>query len=368
MNFLKNLFSKKDEKTIHSYTDFWKWFEVNEQKFYTVLKSRTNPERDFFDKLMPQLEKIKEGFYFLAGMLDDETAELVFTPDGRITNIVFVEELVKSAPTLPKWKFTALKPAMDSEKIRIEMAGYKFDSETISFYPVDHKDFPDKIDIAIAYKDYQEENKSLITNGVYIYLDNYLGELNFVSAIDNITVVSNSNAEKELIPISKLKDYLTWRVKEFSEKYNGLRYDTENDSHFLLEGSAPNGNPVIMVINTVLLDWDSKASHPWILKIESNYRGEANNGMPTKDIYELLNTLEEEIGVELKDFDGYLNVGRRTGDNCKTIYIACREYRKPSKVLFELSKKYSGRLELSYDIYKDKYWQSLETFRPHQDS
>ena len=39
---------------------------------------------------------------------------------------------------------------------------------------------------------------------------------------------------KELIPISKLKDFLTWREKEFIEKYEGTRHNTENDSYALL--------------------------------------------------------------------------------------------------------------------------------------
>jgi len=28
-----------------------------------------------------------------------------------------------------------------------------------------------------------------------------------------------------------------------------------------------------------------------------------------------------------------------------------------------LTKKYSGQLDLTYDIYKDKYWRSFERFR-----
>ena len=31
----------------------------------------------------------------------------------------------------------------------------------------------------------------------------------------------------------------------------------------------------------------------------------------------------------------------------------------------ELIKKYSGVFEISYELYKDKYWQSLERFSPN---
>jgi hypothetical protein len=71
----------------------------------------------------------------------------------------------------------------------------------------------------------------------------------------------------------------------------------------------------------------------------------------------------DDIMLDLKDFEGYLNIGRQTADNSREIYFACKDFRKPSKVLYELTKKYSGQLDLTYDIYKDKYWRSYERFR-----
>jgi hypothetical protein len=68
--------------------------------------------------------------------------------------------------------------------------------------------------------------------------------------------------------------------------------------------------------------------------------------------------------AELKDFEGYLNIGRQTAKNVREIYVACRDFRKPSKVLFEVQKKHARQLKVSYDIYKDKYWQSFNRFNP----
>jgi hypothetical protein len=97
--------------------------------------------------------------------------------------------------------------------------------------------------------------------------------------------------------------------------------------------------------------------------IEIKYDGDDNNGMPDKESSELFNQFEEEIMIDLKDMDGYLNIGRQTADNERIIYFACKEFRKPSKVVYELSKKYLDKLELTYDIFKDKYWQSFERFK-----
>lgn len=364
MNFLKNIFGEKKE-TVQTNHEFWAWFQTNEQNFFDIVKSGENIEENFFNKLSPKLDRLKNGYYFLTGMADDNTAELILTSDGVIKNIPFVEELVNSAPTISNWKFTALKPSNDLKNVRIDMSGCKFESENLSFYAIDHKNYPDEIDIVIVHHDYKEKDKSIITNGTFIFLDNYLGELNSVTIIDNARVIPKDLAEQELIPISKLKDYLIWREKEFIEKYEGVHYNTESDSYSSMTAELDNGRKLIAIINTTLLEWDRKASHPWILNIEIKYNGENNNGMPNNTTYELLNKFEEEIMLELKDFEGYLNIGRQTADGERIIYFACKDFRKPSKVLVDLIIKYSGKLDVSYDIFKDKYWQTLEKFRPN---
>ena len=65
---------------------------------------------------------------------------------------------------------------------------------------------------------------------------------------------------------------------------------------------------------------------------------------------------------QLNDFDGYLNIGRETADGVRDIYFACKDFRKPSKVLEQIISNYSSELEIEYEIFKDKYWQSLERF------
>jgi hypothetical protein len=361
MNFLKKLFGKTNEP-IKSYEDFWNWFEKNEKIFFNAVKQRRNIEKDFFDKLSLKLNELKDGFFYLTGMYNADTVELVLTADGAVKNIVFVEELVDAAPKIEGWKFTALKPALDGKDVGIEMAGYKFNTENLGFYSNEHGEYPDEIDITIVHKDFNEENKTTITSGTFIFLDNYLGELDFVTTIDNLKVISKEEAQKELIPVEKLKAYLTWRQKEFIEKYEGVRRNTENDNYSILEAKLKSGNALIATINTGLLNWDSKASHPWILKVEIKYDGKNNNGMPSTETLKLLDEIESKIVEELKDFEGYLNIGRQTADSVREIYFACKEFRKPSKVLHKIQNDHSNKVEISYDIYIDKYWQSFNRF------
>jgi len=362
MNLFKNLLRKKDFP-INSYNKFWKWFQANEKLFFEVLKEERNIEENFFDQLSQKLNELKDGYWFLAGMYDENTAELVLTADGVIKNIFFVEEIVRSAPEIARWKITALKPALDIKDVNIEMADYKFNKDKINFYSNENSDYPDEIDITIVYDDYTEKDKDSIANGIYIFLDNFLGELNFATAIDNLKIIPKDKSEKEIIPIEKLTDFLNWRQMEFVEKYDGIRYNTEKDNYASLTAELENGNPLIAVINTSLLNWENKASHPWILRIEIHYKGNLK-GMPDDGTYKQLDDIEGEIMSELKDYDGYLNVGRQTANNQRIIYFACKDFRKPSQVIYQIQDDFATRFKINYDIYKDKYWRSLNRFNP----
>ncbi|NQX99478.1 MAG: DUF695 domain-containing protein [Flavobacteriales bacterium] len=362
MSFLKKIFSSTKEEPIKSNEDFWYWFEQNEKKFYEVIKQHNNIDRNFFSKLSPKLEELKDGIWFLTGMYNDHTAELILTPDGSIKNIAFIEELVLSAPILNNWKLTALKQPSKPNQYGIEMEGYKFDETTMNFYSIEHSDMPDEIDIVITHKDLNKENKSVITNGVYLSLDNSLGELNSVTLIDNLNVINPSEAEQELIPLEKINAFLIWREKEFIEKYEGKRHNTENDNYSSMEWELNNGLPLIAIVNTDLLSWDHKASHSWISVVKLKYDGTGNNGMPDQSMYELLDSIEDKIMLELKDSEGYLNIGRETADGLREIYFACSDFRKPSKVLYNIQQEFNQQVEFDYDIYKDKYWQSFNRF------
>ena len=363
MNFIKNIFNKKEQK-INSYEDFWTWFKTQQKSFFDTVKQGNDIERNFFNKLSPKLKELKDGYCYLTGMLDDHTVELVLTADGDLKNIVFIEELVTASPKINGWKFTALKPPLDIKNVGIRMAGYEFTSEKMYFYSNDDNNYPDEIDISITHDDLNTKNTEQIGIGIGIFLDNYLGELNFINQIDNYNVIEKQNADKELVPIEKLKDFLIWREKEFVEKYEGLRYNTDEDEHVLLEADLKSGNKLLAAINTTLLTWDNKASHPWICILIFKCRNSVN-GMPNESDYTLLNNIEEEILLTLKDSGGYLNIGRQTANGERDIYFACNDFRKPSKVFFEIAQKYAQDFEIEYDIYKDKYWKSFNRFQQH---
>ncbi|WP_405291963.1 DUF695 domain-containing protein [Algibacter sp. Ld11] len=358
-----NKFLRK-EMPIKSNADFWNWFVKNEKSFFKAIREQGDVNVLFFNDLSEKLERLKTGYWFLAGMFDTQTAELILTADGDLRNIAFVEDLVNDAPKIKGWRITALKPESGFVDSKIEIDHFEFSKDTLHFYSNDLADYPDEIDITITHKDFTEEHRVDVTNGVYLFLDNALGELNAVSIIDNLNVINTADAQADLVPIEKLKDFLIWREKEFIEKYDGLRHSTEDDSYAALEATMASDLPLLAVVNTDLLHWDSKASHPWIAVLEIGYKGIAENGMPDESTYELLGNIEDDVLRELKDFDGYLNIGRQTADSMREVYFACTDFRKPSKVFYNIQNKYASKLAITFDIYKDKYWQSFDRFLP----
>ncbi|PZR22510.1 MAG: DUF695 domain-containing protein [Flavobacterium psychrophilum] len=359
MGFLSNLFIKKEEE-INTNADFWNWFKNNERAFYKITKSGDNINK-FHEPLSEKLNQLREGYFFLSGMLNDDTAELIITADGNIKNLVFVEQLIADAPSIQGWKFTAHKPALDIENVNISMNGYTFSDETLSFYAKEDKNFPDEIDIVVVNSDFTQENKEKITVGTQIFLDNFLGEINFVTSIDNLTVIGKEDAIQELIPIEKLKAYLIWREKEFVEKYESITPNLENNTHSIFEYSY-NSQPIVAVMNTDLLEWNEKASYPWIMKISIAYDGSYNNGMPNQMISGLIDSAGDKITEQLENSNDYLYIGRETGCGTRDIFFACKDFRKPSLIVDTLINQQT-RFDINYSIYKDKYWMTFRSFQ-----
>jgi Family of unknown function (DUF695) len=363
MTFLKNLFGSKKEATINTYQDFWTWFVANEAAFYKTLKAkfdRDNVDKNILTPVITQLHKLNDQFYCQVGMESDGRGELVITPEGDIKTFVFVDELLAVAPKLDNWLFTNLKTPVPIS-CSITMDGFVFDTDTMGFYANVLPEYPDEIDITLAHKAYNEADKKTIINGSFIYLDSILGELNSVTLLDAVTI-AGIDPNRELIPMSKLNDFLIWREKEFVEKYKGTRHTEENDAFFTYEAETEEGAPIVAIMNQSLLQWPAKPSHPWLLTIECAYNGSDNNGLPNAATFDLMNQFEDELLPLLPMSEGYLSVGRQSGLNKRTNYWACKEFKKSSKIVFDLIKKYEKRLPMTYEITKDKYWMTLNQF------
>jgi len=362
MGFLDR-FRKAEEKPILTYAAFWEWFQTNEAAFRRAVQTKDSAviEKDFFAHLEPKLHQLNNGIFYLVGMVDSETVDMIFTADGDPRNIPFAEELVAAAPPIPFWYFSPHKPPMDITAVGLRMNGITYDSERLSFFATDHEEMPDLVDITISHKDMNESNVDEITHGSYLFLDNYLGEINFLTTVDELSFCTVDEATKPLLPIEALDNYLQTRQALFVEKYDGVRIFTESDSYCGMEARLDSGRMLVATINADLLRWDRKASHPWMLVVTIAFDGEATNGMPDGATADRLDEIEDQISNQLKDADGYLNIGRQVANGERDIFYACIDFREPSKVVSEVAKTVND-LSVDYRIFKDKYWQSVAHF------
>jgi hypothetical protein len=360
-----------EDKLKQAYQNFWNWFRLNEKRFHKIVKNKKYIEQGFLDPLSLELEKIKDGFYFLIGMKNESIVDLILTADSDLSNIIFVEELIKAAPKLKGWNFEALKLASNVEEVQIRIEGHIFKSENLYFYPTQNDNYPDEIEITIVCEKFEEKDKNKVTSGIYLFLENYLGELNFATTIDVVHIKSKENREKaeskELIPIEKLESYLIWREKEYVEKYEGIMNDTATDNYTLFKSELKDGSPLFAIINTTLLNWNEKVSHRYITILEIKYPDSKGTITQTKKLPDtktdiLLKTIEDEILKKLPISNGHLYIGRETYNTTRKFYLASTDFRNISKVIFDIQQNYSDKLEIEYEIYIDKYWQSFERF------
>jgi hypothetical protein len=363
MNPFKKIFGSRQKAEDMSEVDLWEWFPRHAAEFLRIIKANDQVDEKFLGKIMPRLQSMNDQFYCVVGMYDSDTAELVITAEGDVKSFVFVEELVGRAPAVQGWKFTALNPPTNMTSSRLSINGYEFDSNNIRFYYDDDAAYPDNINISLLYDQYSEQDEKLIQQGSLLFLENSLGEMNTATQIDDLIVAAACPDGKEPIPIGKLEDFLIWREKELIEKYEGTHHGSENDLYSIMEAQDNDGLPVLASIKCELLEWELKASHPWMMVIEITYDGKKRKGLPGDDTLTAMNLFEDILEQQLPGHEGYLNLGRQTYNGTRIIYFACKEFRRSSKTAAALIHQHQGRLTMTYDIYKDKYWMSLNRFR-----
>jgi hypothetical protein len=359
MSFLKKLFGKAAAETPVQPEAFWDWFAKEAARLKATVVQRTQSEQAL-NEIMEHLQAVNPGLYTLVGAGGDGDAELIISAEGRISQIVFVEEMVAQAPKVPGWKFTALKPAIGFSDMRISIHGFDFEASNIHFFANESAAEPDSVDISFVYDHYNPEKHAEIENGLLIYLDNALGEMNFMTQVDHAALVADADGNR-LIPVEKLPAYLQWREKEFIEKYDAIRYSNEEDSYGVMEAKDEESRPMIAIVNSSLMRWEGKTSHPWMVVIEIKYEGDAA-GLPQGKVYEIMNEMEDELAGVLTPENGCLNIGRETYNNSRNIYFACHEFRESSRKVNATLQQYKDRLKVSYQVYKDKYWQIVSHF------
>lgn len=341
---------------------FWGWFAKNEKQYLERLKADKEQTPEVLNEILEQVQAYHPGVYGLMGFSDDDTLEFVFTVDGIVKNIVFVEDLVAKAPQFDHWIFTCLKPQYGNYDFSINYYGFDFDKHKLKFFSKIDDNYPDEINICLTHTDYhKEEDYGVLLNGALIFLDNCLGELNTACRIDYFDLYTQDNfPQEDLIPIEKLESYLVWRETEFLQKYENSSYTFPKENFVVLEGEQ-NDQVIVAVINQGWNSWAYKPLFSWLIKIEIKF-GDSEEGMPTKEQLLEIQNLEDSI-IENLDSEHVCVVGRVTTEGVSTVLIYADEYKNCSRTIYHtLLNVPETQLKFDYSLSKDKYWTAVERF------
>lgn len=342
---------------------FWQWFVNNEYRFRELEKNDSEQALAFLDELIRNMKPFNQWLKALAGPYPGNRYELIITADGDVTLFCKVEELIEKAPDLSKWKFTAHKPALGFEGISIDLYEKKFSVDTTCFYPIIHDEYPDEVSIILTHTEYNAEEDDQFQAGGMIYLENGLGEENTATKIDHYETgpLPPADSGVEIIPISKLADYLVWREKEFVEKYESVHAERPDESFNLLEAEDSDGKVMLVTVDVGFKEWPLRPAFPWLVQVDINYKGDAN-GLPNNHQAEELQTIENEIINLFANSNTIWYIGHRTYDNIRNVYFYSSEFKTCSKLLHRFTGAVHSDYTILFYIRKDKYWQDMEMY------
>ena len=359
---LKNLYFK-NKASVLTVEQFWDLFLKRESDYYTKLKEDHKNAESILKEILNEVHNYHSTINGLIGFSEDDKLELIFTADCLVKDFVFAKELVEKAPVLKNWKFHWLKPDSNNFEFTIAWADFRISKEKLWFYPNTDNSYPDEICINLVYEDFtKEENYDEILNGVLIFLDNSIGELNMATKIDQWDLVFKDSIPSsiELIPIEKINEYINWREKEFLQKYDKYSYPLVGEEGYSVLEAEYEDLPISALINRDWKDWPYKSVYSWCIKLELNFKGN-EFGFPLKEQLIEIQNFEDEIIKALLSLK-LCHIGRTIYNNSSSIYFYSNEYLLVSKMIHEFLLNAEISLDINYFISRDKYWRNVEEY------
>jgi hypothetical protein len=185
---------------------FWDWFT----KQQTTLRKIVDGNYDLIDNILIELRKIQTG---LAVEFEKNGDMIIMTisADGVEDNFEIVKEIVNSAPKIDKWDFVAFRQPVPREKINsvtITVKGITLDPKTLRFRALREDD---NLHVQIFSDILTEDNKSDISYGCLMLLDNLIGEYDCVTKVTGYEFYNLSDAQDfkdDLDPLTEIRDFL----------------------------------------------------------------------------------------------------------------------------------------------------------------
>lgn len=196
---------------------FWSWFIDNHPKLKTLRDLKPKDQKHYTFWLNWHLHFYTPGIDFLLVFPNREKDKLqmIITANGNPDYFDKVEEVVKAAPQLKDWKFTAfIQPQHDYEELEKGLdKPYVFQDITlkaseIKFLPLEYEG-EKKIDMIVFLKNFTiySHNKNLLQL-IFIMVQDLLGEKSLYENINFVELAQLPESDEELICLYDLLFYL----------------------------------------------------------------------------------------------------------------------------------------------------------------
>jgi hypothetical protein len=163
---------------------FWNWFLKNADNYFHFEQN----QNILFTKLKLELEKINPNLTFeFSPILKDHTREFIISADGIKSIFPIVQDLVKQAPDLTKWKVIAFRQSHPE----ITQINYKELTVNLEDVYFQYEKENGRIGLELNIKGFFESPEW--TGIVFILLDNVLGE--FDTEMD-ISYINKKNLDE----------------------------------------------------------------------------------------------------------------------------------------------------------------------------
>ena len=197
---------------------FWNWFQDNNQTIKNFINETPKSQKQISHWIKHRL-----GFYskeldymIIFPKKPTEKTELIITANGNPEYFTRVTELIKHAPVLKHWKFTAfIQPTVHIEKIIDGLdEPYVFQEITIKtseikFLPLAYDEKTKKLNIIVYLKNYNIHCDTKTCNqAIYIIMQDLLGEKSLYQNINFVQLACLPTNTEELIELYDLQFYI----------------------------------------------------------------------------------------------------------------------------------------------------------------
>ena len=180
---------------------FWAWFSKNEAALYAMQPENVKAREELFDRLSKQLELVNDDLTFEFGPPENGVRDFVISAGGIKSAFPAVQQLVRQAPILPRWRIIAFRP----RRSPVNTLTYA----EISFVPKDVlvalSQDDDRIGLVLYFKNYSEAQKGIFGQAGFLLLDEALGEYDVETKVGSIEFKKlDANTPQEGVPMSDL--------------------------------------------------------------------------------------------------------------------------------------------------------------------